>query len=291
MMRMEKGELAILIAKLDKIDDNLATLRSANLHMNQCDKPTCSANVGQPAAASSRPNTVCSQFVRQHEADVNLSTLRCSQSVMNMDVEQSSTDGGTDNSSWTVKENRKKRRFSTRVSPPYATRSNNGQLQGGQPVDQHRPWSEVAATQSADQLVTRSAAKNAQKIPRVVGKACRVTDSEQSILKKVKSARPYVKKLVFGVYNVERSETVATLEESIEQICGAKPITCFQIKSSREDSTAFRVCIDDSAKDKFLDEEMWSNGIVIRPWRFKPKDVVARTAGPTVVSGPTDSCG
>ena len=51
-----------------------------------------------------------------------------------------------------------------------------------------------------------------------------------------------------------------------------KPVTCFYIKSNDEDSVAFRICIDAKIGDKFIDPDIWVNGIVIRPWKFKPKE-------------------
>ena len=35
------------------------------------------------------------------------------------------------------------------------------------------------------------------------------------------------------------------------------------------------MCIDAKVSDKFLDADMWVSGIIIRPWKFKPKTVAA----------------
>jgi hypothetical protein len=93
-----------------------------------------------------------------------------------------------------------------------------------------------------------------------------------------------LKKAVFGVYNVEQSESVNSVSEFIEQSCGVKPVSCFQVKTRDNDSLAFRVCIDSQIADKFLNPEIWASGIVIKPWRFKPKV-------PVDLMGPSDGRG
>ena len=71
---------------------------------------------------------------------------------------------------------------------------------------------------------------------------------------------------------MDNDETVATLEEFVEEVCGEKPLSCFKVTSSVSSSSTYRVCIDSTLRDKFLNPELWYSGIVIRPWKFKPKD-------------------
>ena len=69
------------------------------------------------------------------------------------------------------------------------------------------------------------------------------------------------------------------MEASITAVCGLKPITCFQVKSRDDDSSAFRVCINDAITEQFINSlKLWSSGIVIKPWTFKPKETVAQAA-------------
>lgn len=112
-----------------------------------------------------------------------------------------------------------------------------------------------------------------KKYTRIVGRAN--TTNSQTVLK---SAKPYVKKLVYGVYNIDSEETVESVAQFVTDICGVKPITCFRVGQSKpvDDSNlgkslAFRICINAEYNDKFLNPDVWYNGIVIRKWRFKPK--------------------
>ena len=102
---------------------------------------------------------------------------------------------------------------------------------------------------------------------RVIGRAAQTNDNAT----KLKSAKPYVKKQIYGVYNVESSESVSSIESFVEESCGCKLISCFQIKSRDTNSVVFRVCIDALMSENFLNEDIWANGVVIRPWTFKPK--------------------
>ena len=43
------------------------------------------------------------------------------------------------------------------------------------------------------------------------------------------------------------------------------------MNSKESDSSTFRVGIDSVDREKFLNEDVWARGIVIRPWKFKPK--------------------
>ena len=101
----------------------------------------------------------------------------------------------------------------------------------------------------------------------------------------LKSAKPYVKKAIFGIYNVQVGETVQSATNFVSHICGAQPINCFLVNTNNANSAnasdenietndhpiAFRVCIDDKYSAKLLDPMTWHNGIVIKPWKFKPK--------------------
>jgi DNA-directed RNA polymerase subunit M/transcription elongation factor TFIIS len=112
-----------------------------------------------------------------------------------------------------------------------------------------------------------------KKFVRGIGEAPPVDNTaDQTKSNNVKSARPYIKKKVFAIYNVDTDESVSSIENFIETSCGVKPVTCFQVKSRDEQSSAFRVCIDCSISEKFLDPSLWANRIIIKPWTFKPKE-------------------
>lgn len=121
---------------------------------------------------------------------------------------------------------------------------------------------------------------------RIIGKSPLPTNNYDHSTAKIKSAKPYVNKRVFGIYNVALSETVQSMEVSIAEACGVNPISCFQVKSRDAGSAAFRVCINDDITEKFINSTMlWASGIIIKPWTFKPKENVA----PTVTTAPRDT--
>ena len=84
---------------------------------------------------------------------------------------------------------------------------------------------------------------------------------------------------MLGVYNVGLDETAASLEASITAVCGLKSISCFQVKSRDDEYSAFRVCINEAITEQFINSlKLWSSGIVIKPWTFKPKETAAHAA-------------
>ena len=223
-----------------------------------------------------------------------------------MDVDNSTTDYGTDNDNngnWVIKENRKKRRLSARASPANARQ---GSGENSQSADQRRSYSNVTAS-----AATASQRERPKQI-RVIGRASLPISSDSAIegLLKLKSAKPYIRKRVFGIYNVEYSETEESIQCFIEQSCGKGVLTCFKINTGssqrrsdsnvtasapaaiqRVTSTAFRVCIDAKISDSFLNPDTWPDGIVIRPWKFKPKVKNAETDQPINAANVNDENG
>ena len=105
---------------------------------------------------------------------------------------------------------------------------------------------------------------------RIIGRA-RIGNVSSS----AQAAKPYVNKRVYAIYNVSNNESVQSLSEFIEKACGVKPLSCFKIKSNDTDSSSFRVCINASVCEQFLDPNIWDDGIVIRIWKFKAKSAAA----------------
>ena len=77
------------------------------------------------------------------------------------------------------------------------------------------------------------------------------------------------------MYNVHLTETVQSIENTIPAKFGVKPLSCFQVKSRDEESSAVRVCINDISSD-FINPLQWLNGIKIKSWKFKPKNTAAQ---------------
>jgi hypothetical protein len=272
IMRMERGELAILISKLDKIDNGITNMQISTLHTHQMTQMQSSSSQDNVGAAGITNRT---GILREYQgietgAEYAHQDKTTTNSVRYMDTEDPNTTdlSGTDNASdnWTMA-NRKKRRLSQRLSPTVGSEARR------LPNDQILWSARVAAPSNG---LTQSTKVNrpmmAPKKLKIIGKANPAMDNVQNE-RKLKSAKPYVKKAIFAVYNVDSSESVASISEFIEQSCGVKPVSCFPVKSRDTESLAFRVCIDENIRDKFLDPELWPNGIVIRPWSFKPKEV------------------
>lgn len=128
-----------------------------------------------------------------------------------------------------------------------------------------------------------------KKFKRIIGKCAEVKGNN-----KLKAAKPYIKKAVYAVFNVALDETVDSMSKFITEAFGKAPLTIFPIlKRSGEESdissevqpapvtsTAFRVCIDAETSKEFQDSSIWPNGIVVKPWKFKPKNTA--TAGTTL---------
>jgi hypothetical protein len=144
-----------------------------------------------------------------------------------------------------------------------------------------RSWADRAADLSGNNDIRRSAAPPSASKNRIIGRAAKSADSAHN----VQSAKPYVNKVVFGIYNVNNDESVESLSDFIKNTCDLKPVSCFKVKSNNAESAAFRVCIDSKTRDKFLDPDNWADGIVIRPWKFKPKgpnNINDRAKGPEI---------
>ena len=86
------------------------------------------------------------------------------------------------------------------------------------------------------------------------------------------------------MYNVHLTETVQSIENTIPAKFGVKPLSCFQVKSRDEESSAFRVCINDDISSDFINPLQWLNGIKIKSWKFKPKNTAAQTAAAAVAN-------
>ena len=187
-------------------------------------------------------------------------------------AEDCESEGGT----WHKQTARKKRRADqAQLSPP--THNVNTSAIHNSESETNRPklWSDVAA--DAQPIKQRPVIK--KKFVKIIGKSPTLSDNSSPSAAKIKSAKPYVKKRVLAIYNVDLTETVTTMEASIATACGQTPISCFQVKSRDENSNAFRLCINDEITEKFVNStKLWASGIVIKPWTFKPKGPAVQAA-------------
>ena len=289
LMRMEKGEFAVLVAKLDKIEENVSNL---------------SMHIGQDTLA--RPTSISYAPTQGSRAQSSIgvpsrlnASFHTSIQSRNVASDNESTDYGTDSNAThdgytEVINNRKKRRHSSKGNGSVANNMpTTGQISAV--VHSGSLWSDrVVESRPIVSAVTpglghaNNTSTNRKKSMKVFGRGKITSQAEQSTSTRIlKSAKPYIKKAVYGLYNVDQSESVDSINDFIDQTCGSKPISCFKINSNDTESIAFRICIDASRSDTFLNPDIWASGIIIRPWKFKPKVI----AGPLVSSGGTLASG
>ena len=281
VMRMEKGELAILISKLDRLEENISDVQ-IRLNVNNtcnCDPNNCSHFIGQRAASLSMNNdnrsTSNITVARSRMTDSEYPPLR---TIIHPSDDNESSDCGTDDintnaDGYTTAITRTKKRRLSRPETVNNHQPTTRYQQAGRPAE--ALWSNmVSASQpnmpNPNNAIRNNSAKPVQLKKRIIGNLA--TDSCVSMRHLVKSAKPFIKKSIFAIYNVENAESVASIESYIEHICLVKPVSCFKLGSRSDESSSFRVCVDAKTIDKFLNPENWADGIVIRPWKFKPKN-------------------
>ena len=271
VMRMERGEFAILVSKLDKIEERVENINVGRVHLERDryvrssirqESSLINPNIDHVTGALEPGCTTASRVSNSMLAQAEMNDGH----VVEFDYDPSTdnaTDNGNTSDGYHDVTSRKKRRLANRSSPSCAQRVERAAITPNRPAHSDTgPRS--APRNNKSKRVTGSVNTDKRKI---IGRAKQTNSGDHTF----QSAKPYVKKIVFGFYNVESSETVDTLNEFIVNLCGIPSISCFPSKSRDTESISFRVCIDASSGNKFLDLNMWASGIVIRPWTFKPK--------------------
>ena len=132
----------------------------------------------------------------------------------------------------------------------------------------------VATTQQSEhsgiQSATSQSGQQRRRIPLMHGRS-----SNRSVISAAEITR---KKLVYCVDNVNTSCTVEDIKEFISRLA-VNTVSCFQVKTRRrynEDASvlnrkAFRVCIYEDERDRFLNLDAWPHSIRISKWFSKPR--------------------
>ena len=110
--------------------------------------------------------------------------------------------------------------------------------------------------------------------PAVYGKS---TDSAT-----ISAAQSIRKKAVFCVDNVGLDSSVDKMKAFITSKLGVKVLTCFEVNPRRRrdedndttDRKAFRVCIYHDDRQRFRNDRVWPESIVVSDWFFKNKTAV-----------------
>lgn len=231
-LRMERGEFAVLVSKLDRLSEDLSDARLKITSASKARWSDIMTNSIAPTDGVMRDCPLMSDSAENaNSSDVN-----------DMPGDEP----------WLARKTKKRK---TRSSPS-ATQQSSG-ANGGQPSRlggrAEHPTPAVPAVKSRTRMIGRATASS---------KSAPI----------FKSAKPYVKKAIYGLYNTDFNESVESLVDYLHNGLQIQTITCYETNTGQEDRTtrAYRVCIDAKDTEKFLDPNNWADGIVIREWRFKP---------------------
>jgi len=93
---------------------------------------------------------------------------------------------------------------------------------------------------------------------------------------KIVAAKKLCKKAVFCIDNMSKSCTVSDIETFVLGL-SVDVLSCFEVKPRRRrhekkvtDRKAFRLCINDSHRDRLLNAAVWPESITVAEWYFKP---------------------
>ena len=89
----------------------------------------------------------------------------------------------------------------------------------------------------------------------------------------VKSGVKIIKKAVVHIDNLDSGCTPALLTDYL-LAADVEVLSCYAAKSwlrgdEKEKVTAFRVCVTAAHRHKVFDSQLWSEGVMIRDWKFK----------------------
>ena len=134
-----------------------------------------------------------------------------------------------------------------------------------------RPRQESSPQQTTDQQQQHQQEQaQRRRAPAVFGTSSR---SSAGIV----AAKKLRKKSVFCVDNVSSCCTVEDMKSFVSNM-SVEVLTCFQVKPRRRrdeslvDRKAFRLCINNNDRGKFLDANAWPDSVVIDEWYFKQRD-------------------
>ena len=92
----------------------------------------------------------------------------------------------------------------------------------------------------------------------------------------VKSGVKIIQKAVVHIDNLHPDCTQALLTDYLIA-AGVEVLSCYSAKSwlrsdEKEQVTAFRVCVPAAKRHMLFDPQLWSEGVVIRDWKFRNRD-------------------
>jgi hypothetical protein len=195
---MEKGEFAVLTSKLDKLEDNLSSMQM-NMHLgqNRVEKPADQCTLGesghalnasiQPAVVAG-PSRSSALRVSQCLTSDNDSTTDCTDNVNMMEYH-------------TVLSKRKKRKYSQNMQNNVANKTAVVQSDALPPAVA-LSWSDrVIAGRGGSTSDNQAVKRGGKRTMKIVGRAKTIPPSDPSTAAThvLKSAKPYVRKAIYGV--------------------------------------------------------------------------------------------
>jgi hypothetical protein len=269
MIRMEHGEFAVLVSKLDKLNDGLTELH----------------NMRQQTSTNSGNTMLSPRYTKPVALSHSLPAIDENIRRIRLSVVDSDNDGSSDAASggeWMTQ--RSKKRKST--GSPVATNSTVGNINVNmQSIPSYSAaLSSTAGNKSSINNTTLNVARaNYEERPSNVKIIGRSTNSSSSST--FKSARPIIRKAVFGLYNVDKHESAETLRDYVQNVLNVPVISCFETNLQRPNdfNKSFRLCINAKDISALLNEESWADGLVIKEWRFTQhaRPIPARLSSPS----------
>lgn len=308
-VKLTDGDLACVLNKLAKMEEELVALRSAvNLSVSVghqihvlASKAASDQHVSSMPGGTAQGASVAGARVRQTVGKggsqvVNISgrpgndaaraqavlavAARGAESPALMTARQESSvisscsDG---EAGWVRKRSKKQRQLDRKCSRPSASPgqtlglSNDCEDNCDDSDDEDEIVVAPPASYAESILQASTQPSGVKTVNRPIRKKTLIGASTTSLIKA--SSNLQLSKSVFRVGNVDGHCSADDLQEYLRSL-EVRVLTCFELpRSVRQplENKAFRVCIVSTDKTKLLNDKNWSLGIVIRPWTFKEK--------------------
>jgi len=157
-------------------------------------------------------------------------------------------------------------------------------------------YAAAAATDAGEAASAENQQRRAhRRRPLLIGKACNraAVNESDNATDGLAAAERIIKKAVFYVDNIKNTFSAGQVKDFIMEKMDVEVVTCHSTEqrkrrkkdeggktgnTDRAGSTrqAFRVCINDADRDKFLDESKWPQHVIVSEWYFKPKSQEAQ---------------
>ena len=282
-LRLEKGDVVVMVNKIDKLQEEINNLRSENMSL-RCDIGRSLAAIENrlvshtPAATRLSINPIqqpVAHFVSADSRPVGDSGIALTAASRDMDTTVAVIDPGQPAHSVSVSAanvgvNGSDVGYTTVVNNRHARRSANVRTDSVNELDRPSDNSAVAVVSQPaqrQQQAVRGSIANRRK-ERVVG-AADVTWNGVRAARKISAHQS-----VFCIYNVDRGTSCEAMEAYLTNCMQIRVLSISQARVAdkwRDSTVSFRVCIPTTDKDTLLNPELLPMYVGIRAWTFKKK--------------------